>query len=113
MNHKKAILGTILLLTLTGCSRTMDYVIGHEPHFVGIVNSMSDDYVSVSVNADDPLYADYSNVMASLDVELHDSFLMLSNGDEIVVYYDGNLTEGRAETVYAITLRTPAVRETE
>lgn len=47
----------------------------------------------------------------SLDVELKDSFLSFVSGDEIVVYYDGNITDGKAETVYAITLQAPSGQE--
>lgn len=65
------------------------------------------------MNTDDAIYSDYTNVQVSLAVELSDSYLDLSSGDEIVVYYDGNITDGKAETVYAITLRTPANRETQ
>lgn len=92
----------------------MNYVIEHEPSFVGKVETMTNEYVKVNVNSDDPLYDEYATVQVSLDVELKDSFLSLSNGDEIVVYYDGSITEeDKAEVVYAITLRTPANRETE
>lgn len=52
----------------------------------------------------------------SLDVEIRDSYMHYSVGDEVVVYYDGNIVAGdpaRVDTVYALTLRTPANRETE
>ena len=57
--------------------------------------------------------SDHPNIQVSLDVELKDSYLDLSSGDEIVVYYDGSIIDEKAETVYAITLRTPANRETQ
>ena len=103
----------LLIISLAGCSRSMNYVIGHEPSFVGIVETVTDEYVLVNVNDDDAIYSDHPNVQVSLDVELKDSYLDLSSGDEIVVYYDGSVTNGTAETVYAITLRTPADRETQ
>ena len=103
----------LLIASLVGCSRSMNYVIGHEPSFIGKVEKVMEDYVLVNVNADDAIYSDHTNVQVSLDVELSDSYLDLSSGDEIVVYYDGNITDGRAETVYAITLRTPANHETQ
>lgn len=66
-----------------------------------------------NVNDDDAIYSDHPNIQVSLDVELKDSYLDLSSGDEIVVYYDGSIIDEKAETVYAITLRTPANRETQ
>lgn len=103
----------LLIISLAGCSRSMNYVIGHEPSFVGIVETVTDEYVLVNVNDDDAIYSDHPNVQVSLDVELKDSYLDLTSGDEIVVYYDGTITDGTAEIVYAITLRTPANRETQ
>ena len=103
----------LLIISLAGCSRSMNYVIGHEPSFVGTVETVTDEYVMVNVNTDDVLYSEHLNVQVSLDVELKDSYLNLSSGDEIVVYYDGSISEGKAETVYAITLKTPANRETK
>ena len=85
----------------------------NEPSFIGKAETVAEDFVLVNVNTDDAIYSDYTNVQVSLAVELSDSYLDLSSGDEIVVYYDGNITDGKAETVYAITLRTPANRETQ
>ena len=102
----------LLFISLAGCSRSMNYVIGHEPSFIGTVEDVTDEYVLVNVDVEDAIYSDHPNVQVSLVVELKDSYLDLSSGDEIVVYYDGNITDGKAETVYAISLRTPANRET-
>ena len=47
----------------------------------------------------------------SLDVENKDSMSHFSMGDEVVVYYDGNIAETypmQINRVYAITLKTPA-----
>ena len=49
----------------------------------------------------------------SLDVECADSVTHFNIGDEVVVYYDGNVAESypmQINKVYAITLRTPADR---
>ena len=103
----------LLMISLAGCSKSMNYVIGNEPSFVGTVEVVTDEYVLVNVNDDDAIYSDHPNIQVSLDVELKDSYLDLSSGDEIVVYYDGSIIDEKAETVYAITLRTPANRETQ
>jgi hypothetical protein len=52
----------------------------------------------------------------SLDVQNGDSMTHFSVGDEVVVYFDGNIAESypmQISTVYAITLRTPAHRAEE
>ena len=103
----------LLMISLAGCSKSMNYVIGNEPSFVGTVEVVTDEYVLVNVNDDDAIYSDHPNIQVSLDVELKDSYLDLSSGDEIVVYYDGSIIDEKAEAVYAITLRTPANRETQ
>lgn len=54
--------------------------------------------------------------MVSLDVENKDSYIDVAIGDEIVVYYNGNITESyplKINTVYAITLRTPVNQRKE
>ena len=98
----------LLMISLAGCSKSMNYVIGNEPSFVGTVEVVTDEYVLVNVNDDDAIYSDHPNIQVSLDVELKDSYLDLSSGDEIVVYYDGSIIDEKAET-----LRTPANRETQ
>ena len=106
----------VIFISLVGCSRNMNYVIENEPCFVGQVEKLTEDYVVVAVNDNESIYDDYPTVHASLDVELADSYLDFKVGDEIAVYYDGNITDGdpvKAEKVYAITLRTPVNRKTE
>lgn len=98
----------ISLVTFSGCKRNMNSVIENEPRFVGVVQSSTDEYVLVELNEDDPLHDNYATLQVPLNVELKDSYLSFSTGDEIVVYYDGNITDDKVETVYAITLQTPA-----
>lgn len=114
MEHRIGARLLILILclgTMSGCKRTMHSVIENEPRFVGVVESSTDEYVFVQVNEDVFLCDNYTTIQVSLDVELKDSFLSFLPGDEIVVYYDGNITDGKAETVYAITLQTPSSQE--
>lgn len=114
---KKHHIGVALLIlilcleAMSGCKRTMHSVVENEPRFIGIVESSTDRYAFVKLNEDDPLSDDYATIQVSLDVELKDSFLSFVSGDEIVVYYDGNITDGKAETVYAITLQAPSGQE--
>ncbi|MBQ8184601.1 MAG: hypothetical protein IJ036_02315 [Lachnospiraceae bacterium] len=105
------ILGMLSVLALTGCAKSMNDVIGKEPDFVGIVETVEEEYIIVNVHEDALVDGQYDRVIVPLDVELKDSMTHFSVGDEVVVYYDGNHT-GTAiielEKVYAITLRTPA-----
>lgn len=98
----------ICLATFSGCKRSMNYVIEHEPSFVGIVLSSTEEYVLVEVNEDEPLHDSYATLQFSLDVVLKDSYLSYCKGDTIVVYYDGNITDEKVETVYALTLQKQA-----
>ena len=110
------LLTALCLWGLTGCGRSMNDVIGKEPEFVGIVETVMEDCIMVAVNEDEEIYEQAPVLMVSLDVEIKDSYLDYSVGDEVVVYYDGNITVGEptlVDTVYALTLRTPASRATE
>ena len=106
---KKALallLALVCLLTLAGCDRrSMNYIIQHEPSIQGIVTDTTDTAILME-NADGEYWV-------SLDVQNGDSMTHFSVGDEVVVYFDGNIAETcpmQITTVYAITLRTPADR---
>lgn len=102
----------LCLLTLTACgSRTMDDILANEPKIVGIVEEVHDDYVLLYAETDD--YLGGAEYRVSLAVENEDSMTDFGVGDEIAVYYDGSIAETdppEINTVYAITLRTPANR---
>ena len=54
--------------------------------------------------------------MVSLDVENKDSYTDVAVGDEVIVYYNGEIAESdplQINTVYAINLKNPASREAE
>lgn len=114
----KKIFALILALTcvlgLGGCGRSMNDVINNEPNFTGVVAEVTDENIIVNINKDDAIYSNYKVVVVSLDVELNDGLTSYSVGDEVTVYYDGNIAEGapaKADTVYAICLITPVERE--
>ena len=100
------------LLALAGCrGRSMDYIIENEPSIIGIVEEVRDDSVLMRIEMEGYPYGTECSV--SLAVENSDSYTHLSPGDEIVVYYNGDIGESQPleiNTVYAITLRTPAER---
>ena len=107
------ILTLAFVWVLTGCcNRSMNYIIEHEPNISGTVKEVRDDSILISIEA--ASYPAGTDCEVSLDVENPDSCTNVSIGDEVVVYYDGNIAESdplQINTVYAITLRTPATRE--
>ena len=103
----------VCVLALTGCNnKSMNYIIEHKPSVTGIVKEVHDDFV-ILYSDSAPGYPNDSNWFISLDVENQNSYTNLEVGDEIVVYHDGNVMETdplQVDTVYAITLKTPADR---
>ena len=110
---------TILLLVvliiggLVGCNnRSMYYIIENEPNVTGIVTEVRDEYIQIYIENEGYPYGANCNV--SFDVENGDGlYSPISVGDEVVVYFDGSIAESdpmQINTVYAITLRTPATR---
>ena len=100
------VLALVCVLSLVGCNnRSMNYIIENEPSIMGIVKDTNDN--SILIENEDGEY------WVSLNVENKDSMTHFSIGDEVVVYYDGNIAESypmQINTVYAITLKTPADR---
>lgn len=94
-----------IMLILCGCVRDMNYVIEHEPGFTGIVTTVTENFIVVDLNEEDPLNAAYDTLLVSLDVELRDSSRSFSVGDIVSVYYDGTVSKtspGTVMKVYAI-----------
>ena len=100
------VLSLICVLSLVGCNnRSMNYIISNEPSITGIVKETNEN--AILIENDDGEY------WVSLNVENKDSMTSFNIGDEVVVYYDGNIAESypmQIKTVYAITLKTPANR---
>ena len=96
----------VCILALAGCgTRSMNDIIKNEPSITGIVKDTNES--SVLIENEDGEY------WVSLNVENEDSLTHFSIGDEVAVYYDGNIAESypmQIHTVYAITLQTPADR---
>ena len=100
------VLTVICSLLFIGCKKSMNYIIENEPNMVGIVENTAEQAILIK--------NDSGEYWVSLDVENSDSMTHFNIGDEVVVYYDGIIAEtypGQINTVYAITLRTPADRE--
>lgn len=109
------ILTLIYVLGLGGCNnRTMDYIIENEPNITGIVEEVQDNFIIINIKTES--YPDGASCKVSLDVENKDSYTDVSVGDEIIVYYNGEIAESyplQINTVYAITLKTPVNQDIE
>ena len=100
------VLLVICVMTLMGCNnRSMNYIIQNEPNITGMVKTITNDAFLMENET--------GEYWVSLKVENKDSMTHFSIGDEVVVYFNGNVAESypmQINTVYAITLKTPADR---
>ena len=103
------LLALICLLTLAGCGpRSMNYIIQNEPSIRGVVKDTADTAILIE--------NENGEYWVSLDVENKDSMTHFSIGDQVAVYFDGNVAESypmQISTVYAICLLQPADRTGE
>ena len=100
------VLALVCVLSLVACNnKNMNDIIANEPNITGIVRKITNDAFLMENET--------GEYMVSLDVENKDSMTHFSIGDEVVVYYNGNIAESylmQINTVYAIILKTPADR---
>lgn len=100
------VLLVICVMTLMGCNnRSMNHIIQNEPNITGIVKSITNESFLMENET--------GEYWVSLKVENKDSMTHFNTGDEVVVYFEGNVAESypmQINTVYAITLKTPADR---
>ena len=103
---KLTVLVLVCLLILAGCgNRTMNDIIANEPSITGIVKDTGEKAILIE--------NEQGEYWVSLNVENQDSMTSFRIGDEVVVYFDGMVAESypmQINTVYAITLKTPADR---
>ena len=103
----------ICILGLIGCNnKSMNYIIENEPSVTGIVEQVYDNSILIYCEQMDG-YLSEVRCSVSLDVENSDSMTQFNVGDEVVVYYNGDVAESdplQINTVYAITLKTPVNR---
>ena len=100
------VLALVCVLGMVGCNnRSMNYIVSNEPSITGIIKETNDN--SILIENEDGEY------WVSLNVENKDSMTNFSVGDEVVVYYDGNIAESypmQINKVYAVLLKEPADR---
>lgn len=107
------VLTLVFALGLIGCNKkSMNYIIQNEPNITGIVEEVYDDFIIIQCEQ----IGDFQGgerCSVSLDTENKDSMHHFNVGDEVVVYYNGEIAESyplQINKVYAITLKTPADR---
>lgn len=91
------VLALACVLGLVGCNNKS---LNREPSITGIVKEASEKAILIE--------NDGGEYWVSADVENKDSVTQFNIGDEVVVYYDGNIAESypmQISTVYAITLK--------
>lgn len=118
MKRKIASLLSVLLLflSLTGCRKTLDQVIDTEPCFTGTVLEVRTNSLLVEADEGEDIRRSSDLLDVSLLVEYEDGKSAYQVGDKVTVYYDGSVAESypaQINTVYAVFLTEPAVRETE
>lgn len=100
------VLALVCALALAGCNnRSLNYIIENEPSITGIVRDTVPNAILIE--------NENGEYWVSLNVENKDSMTSFNLGDEVVVYFDGMVAESypmQINTVYAITLKTPADR---
>ena len=94
--------------------KSMNDVVENAPSIQGNVIEVYEDYMIIHfVTSGYPYGADCTVTLAPV---YGDSYTDVSVGDEVVVYFDGSIMETdplQLGTVYAITLRTPASRNSK
>lgn len=83
--------------------KSTQYYIDHKPNFKAYVMSKKGNYITVRVKEDEDLYKDYQTLVVLLDVKNRDGAYDSSIiGQEIRVYYDGNIVDDKIDNVYLI-----------
>ena len=94
--------------------KDMNDAIENAPSIQGSVTEVHENYILIHFATSG--YPSGADCTVSLNPVYGDSYTDVSVGDEIVVYFDGNIMETyplQLGTVYAITLKTPANRSIE
>lgn len=104
------VLAFVCVLGLVGCNnRNLE----NKPTVTGFIQEIHDDCIIIYTSTADG-YPYGASFDVSINIKNCDAiYSPLAIGDEIVVYYDGNMAESnppQINTVYAITLKTPANR---
>lgn len=100
----------VSVFVLSGCNKSLNYIIDNKPSITGIVRKVNNG--SVIMYSETMVGYPYgAEIIIPLDVEYKDSYTDVAIGNEIVVYYNGDIIETaplQLGEVYAILLKTPA-----
>ena len=106
------ILSLSIVFAVAGCNnKSMNYIIENKPSITGVVEEVNDNYIVIYIETDS--YPNGADCTVALDVENGDSYTDVAVGDEVVVYFNGEIAESdplQINTVYAITLKSPSDR---
>lgn len=98
----------LLLLTLfSACEPSMNTILSTKPCVKGVVQEVQQQAILIEVNEGEEARKTSDLISVSLDVQNADSMTQFYVGDEVAVYYDGQIAESypaQIHTVYAITL---------
>lgn len=101
------VLALVCLLGLIGCSKNFE----DKPTVIGSIKEIYDDHILIATSTTEG-YPYGASFDISINIKDCDNiYSPLSIGDEIVVYYDGHIPNDdlpQIDTIYAITLKTPA-----
>ena len=102
------LLPLFLLLTLLAAGKpSMNTILSTRPCVKGVVQEVHEQTILIEVNEDEEARKTSDLIFVSLDVKNADSITHFYAGDEVAVYYDGQIAESypaQIHTVYAITL---------
>ena len=100
-----------IIALLASCSKEINMNnVKNEPNFSGIVEEVNEYSILVKINENEDEFQTSDLISVSLDVELKDSATKFNTGDEVEIYYDGNIAESypaQINKVYAIILINP------
>ena len=83
--------------------KSTQYYIDHKPNFKAYVMLKKGNSITVRVKEDEDLYKDYQTLVVSLAVKNRDgAYDSPIIGQEIRVYYDGNIVDDKIDNVYLI-----------
>ena len=97
----------LLLTLLAACKPSMNTILSTKPCVKGVVQEVHEQMILIEVNEDEEARKTSDLISVSLDVKNADSITHFYAGDEVAVYYDGQIAESypaQIHTVYAITL---------
>ncbi len=98
------VLALVCVLVLVGCSKNFE----DKPTVIGSIKEIYDDHILIATSTTEG-YPYGASVDISISTkDCNEIYNPLTVGDEIIIYYDGNIAESepvQINTVYAIKLK--------